>query len=406
MVSVEVKDLWKTYQRGKTKMGSMRGTVSHFWNSIGKEVEEFNALEGINLTIEEGEILGILGPNGAGKSTLLKIISRITFPSRGRVTLRGRVSSLLEVGVGFHPELTGRENIYLSGSIHGMRKRELDAKFDSIVDFSGQEVYLNTPVKHYSSGMYMRLAFAVSAHVDPDILIIDEVLAVGDQDFRKKCILKIKELYESGKTVLLISHQMEYLRELCTRGICMKKGQIVHDGPIQEVMELYLATSGRDEVENIGSRTDRKGTAIALISAIRITDIDGAAVAFPASGQYVIIEVQVKSQRKTLDNVAIRLNCFDALGQQWFVMNSKISDGLIERCDGNVVLECHIPKLPLNVGKYYFDISLSVDHQVSDLMNQVFEMIVVDGMFYKTGILPASPNKVLIGYEWKISTED
>jgi len=405
MPSVEIQDLWKTYQRGKTKMGSLRGTMSYFWNSLGEKAEEFNALEAVNLSISEGEVIGILGANGAGKSTLLKVLSRITFPTRGKVMLKGRVASLLEVGIGFHPELTGRENIYLSGSIYGMPKREVDAKFDRIVEFSGQEAYLDTPVKHYSSGMYMRLAFAVSVHVDPDILMIDEILAVGDQDFRKKCILKIRELYESGKTVLMVSHQMEYLRELCTRGICMQHGRIIHDGPILEVMEKYQHNSESNLIKDISTRKDRKGSGVAMISGVSITDVKGLTISYPTSGQYIVLKVYIRSTKTILNNVAIRINCFDAMGQHLFVINSKISDGLFQQCNGNVTLECHIPKLPLNVGKYYFDISLSEDYQISDALTQAFEMLVVEGMFYKTGVLPDQSNKLLTDYEWKISTE-
>lgn len=403
MTSIVIENLWKSYRRGKTKVGNLKGSITYFWNTLGTKSEDFNALEAINLQIEEGEIVGILGPNGAGKSTLLKIISRITFPTKGRVILNGNLSSLLEIGVGFHPELTGRENIYLSGTIHGMSKQELDAKFDRIVDFSGQEMYLNTPVKHYSSGMYMRLAFAVSAHLEPDILIIDEVLAVGDQDFRKKCIRKIKELYESGKTVLLVSHQMEYLSELCTRGVCMQQGRIVHDGPIQDVILQYVESGSSGNTINILERKDRKGTGQAIIVNIEVCDREGHIHLYPGSGQYVIIKIFISSTLTILQNVAIRLNCFDILGQQWFVMNSKLSDGNIEKCPGNTVLECHIPKLPLSTGRYYFDVSLSVNHVISDLVAQAFEMIVVDGLFYETGMLPPASNGVLVDYKWIVS---
>ena len=200
------------------------------------------ALRDVNFSVEEGEVVGIIGRNGAGKSTLLKILSKITYPTSGRVRTRGRVASLLEVGTGFHEELTGRENVYLNGSILGMKKREVDEKFEAIVSFSGVERFVDTPIKRYSSGMRMRLGFSVAAHLEPDVLIVDEVLAVGDAAFQKKCISAMQDMRGGGRTVLFVSHNMAAVENLCTRGIWIANGNVRLDGPTHEVIEAYMAS--------------------------------------------------------------------------------------------------------------------------------------------------------------------
>jgi ABC-type polysaccharide/polyol phosphate transport system ATPase subunit len=222
----------------------------------GDEVEEFLALSNVSFSVKQGEVLGIIGRNGAGKSTLLKILSRITEPSKGRVILRGRVSSLLEVGTGFHPELTGRENIFLNGAVLGMTRREIRSKFDEIVAFAEVEKFLDTPVKHYSSGMYVRLAFAVAAHLEPEILIVDEVLAVGDSEFQKKCLGKMNEVSrKQGRTVLFVSHNMETVLKLCTRGIFFEAGRVKLIDDAKSVVSTYL--NSRPSVPRIVDLSDR-----------------------------------------------------------------------------------------------------------------------------------------------------
>lgn len=212
----------------------------------GDEVEEFWALKDINFEIKQGDRVGIIGRNGAGKSTLLKILSRITEPTKGRITINGRVASLLEVGTGFHPELTGRENIFLNGAILGMSRREIQRKFDEIVDFAEVEKFLDTPVKRYSSGMYVRLAFAVAAHLEPEILVVDEVLAVGDSQFQKKCLGKMREVGSEGRTVIFVSHNMAAMSNLCDTGLMIEKGLIATYGGIQECIKYY-STSNRSQ---------------------------------------------------------------------------------------------------------------------------------------------------------------
>ncbi len=261
MTILKAENISKQYRLGNVGTGTLSHDLNRFWHKIrGKEdpylkvgavndrsskaKEEYVwALRDINFEVQEGEVLGIIGKNGAGKSTLLKILSRVTSPTTGVIKTKGRIASLLEVGTGFHPELTGRENIYLNGAILGMTRAEITAKLDEIVEFSGCELYIDTPVKRYSSGMTVRLAFAVAAHLEPDILVVDEVLAVGDAEFQKKAIGKMKDISEGeGRTVLFVSHNMESITRLCTRALLMKNGSIIENGDVNKIIDKYLSS--------------------------------------------------------------------------------------------------------------------------------------------------------------------
>ena len=249
--AVSVRGLSKSYSiaRNAVQHSTVGEVLAHkMRNPLAKvERDTFWALNDVNFDIQKGDVVGIIGRNGAGKSTLLKILSRITEPTKGRIDLYGRVGSLLEVGTGFHPELTGRENVYLNGAILGMSKSEIARQFDAIVDFSGTEKFLDTPVKRYSSGMYVRLAFAVAAHLNPEILIIDEVLAVGDADFQKKCIGKMQDVANSGRTVLFVSHNLDVVRKLCTSGILMQNGRVASTGTAKAVLERYVQSGAAQQ---------------------------------------------------------------------------------------------------------------------------------------------------------------
>jgi lipopolysaccharide transport system ATP-binding protein len=233
------------------------------------------SLKDINFSVNKGEAIGIIGKNGAGKSTLLKLLSRVTSPTSGDVKLKGRVASLLEVGTGFHPELSGRENIYLNGAILGMRKSEIKNKFDEIVDFAGIERYIDTPVKRYSSGMYVRLAFAVAAHLESEILIVDEVLAVGDAEFQKKCLGKMKDIASGeGRTILFVSHNMASIKNLCSKGILLENGMVKKEGDINEIVSAYLSSNANDSLKSFYQKTTLEGKSMEL-SSVAILDKEG-----------------------------------------------------------------------------------------------------------------------------------
>jgi len=235
--AVVVNNLWKKYKIGQPK--KLGDALPLFF--FRQKLKEFSALKNINLTIKKGERLGIIGPNGSGKSTLLKIISGVTAPSLGNFTVTGKVAALLEVGTGFHPDFTGRENIYLYGTVLGMKLNEIKQRFDEIVRFSGIRKFLDTPVKYYSSGMYVRLGFSVAVHLDWDILLVDEVLAVGDADFQKKCLSKIKQSLDSQKSLILVSHNSEFIKSLCTKTVLLDKGRIEKQGKTESVINYYNA---------------------------------------------------------------------------------------------------------------------------------------------------------------------
>ncbi len=269
MKVIKVENLYKQYQLGQVSTGTISHDLNRWFHKIrGKEDPyekitldnareekgESNyvwALKDVNFDVNQGEVLGIIGRNGAGKSTLLKILSKVTAPSKGTIKIRGRIASLLEVGTGFHPELTGRENIFLNGAILGMTKSEIRSKFDEIVAFSGVEKYIDTPVKRYSSGMYVRLAFAVAAHLEPEILIVDEVLAVGDAEFQKKCLGKMKDVSNQGRTVIFVSHNLVAVKSLCQRGILMERGGITFMGSADETVEHYMKVNAEQLNPNI-----------------------------------------------------------------------------------------------------------------------------------------------------------
>jgi lipopolysaccharide transport system ATP-binding protein len=248
---LEVRNLWKQYKIGGQQASYLSLREKLLQPFKRQKTDTFWALQDINFDIYEGECVGIIGRNGAGKSTLLKILSQITPPTKGHIKARGRIASLLEVGTGFHPELTGRENVYLNGSILGLKRSEINAKFDEIIDFSGIGKFLDTPLKHYSSGMKLRLAFSVAAHLEPEILLIDEVLAVGDAEFQKKCLGKMDEVSKSGRTVLFVSHNLGAVKQLCTRGIFLKNGQLHFENNINKVIDEYLNLNNLENKQGI-----------------------------------------------------------------------------------------------------------------------------------------------------------
>ncbi len=278
MAVIEVENLSKHYRLGSIGATSFLQDFARFGRSIGLPLKEiktnntFTALDDVSFRVEEGEVLGIIGANGAGKSTLLKILSRITEPSSGIAKLSGRVGSLLEVGTGFHGDMTGRENVFLNGTLYGLTRSEIKAQFDSIVEFAEVEKFIDTPVKRYSSGMFVRLAFSVAAHLQPEILIVDEVLAVGDANFQKRCIGKMKDVSQSGRTVLFVSHQMQAVSNLCDRAILLKNGKIHYSGTTDSAISRYLEENITSSYQKAGLRTDRTGSGEAKLEEIKLIE--------------------------------------------------------------------------------------------------------------------------------------
>ena len=327
-VAVSVRGLAKSYSIAKNaeKHSTLGEALLHkLKNPLAKpERETFWALNDINFDIQKGDVVGIIGRNGAGKSTLLKILSRITEPTRGRIDLYGRVGSLLEVGTGFHAELTGRENVFLNGAILGMSKAEIARQFDAIVEFSGTEQFLDTPVKRYSSGMYVRLAFAVAAHLNPEILIVDEVLAVGDAEFQKKCLGKMQDVAAGGRTVLFVSHNMGAISDLCSKAILMSNGRLLDYGPTDRIVRGYMGEAQLDRLE-VEIKPNPISTSEAVFTACRITDMTGSVLKSidVNSGFRVSLDVMA---HESLSNVEVSVRVSDTLGHALFTAN--ISDTL------------------------------------------------------------------------------
>jgi lipopolysaccharide transport system ATP-binding protein len=308
MQVIKVENLSKLYFLGGAKHNSLRDAIMSFVKNPRRDKKnELWALNDVSFDVKDGETLGIIGRNGAGKSTLLKILSRITKPTRGTAEIRGRVGSLLEVGTGFHQELSGRDNIFLNGAILGMKRAEIEAKFDEIVAFSEIEKFIDTPVKHYSSGMYMRLAFSVAAHLEPEILIVDEVLAVGDVSFQKKCLRKMREVGQTGRTVLFVSHDMQSIARLCSRAIWMKDGAIATDGAATDVISDYLHEQSQKGAEKTWeSQKKSPGNEFIRLRRVRVCDSTGETVSSIDIRRPVAVELTydvLKSGKVLVPNV-------------------------------------------------------------------------------------------------------
>ena len=353
--------------------------VKHPFGVNGQERETFWALNDVDFDIRQGETVGIIGRNGAGKSTLLKILSRITYPTRGVVDIYGRVASLLEVGTGFHGELTGRENIALNGSILGMSRREIKDKFDEIVAFAEVENFLDTPVKRYSSGMYVRLAFAVAAHLDPEILIVDEVLAVGDFAFQKKCLGKMQEVSGAGRTVLFVSHNMATVVQLCNRALLFRRGGLALDGDAESVVQAYI-TEGQTEQEDILDFADtRRPPSLngrARIISARLNSEDRAGPWAISYGTPLSLEVQVVVERH-LTQLEFGMALCNASGAEFAspVSRDVVAPPAVE--PGEYVLEIALPTLKLSTGSYYLDVGLRSDRGMEDHIVQAIHFEVL-----------------------------
>jgi lipopolysaccharide transport system ATP-binding protein len=394
---ISVENLSKTYRLGVIGTGTFYGDVKRWWaKKLGKpdpyekigeayhgnrQGDSIQALDDVNFQVKRGEALGIIGRNGAGKSTLLKIMSRVTAPTSGMVRARGRIASLLEVGTGFHPELTGRENIYLNGAILGMNRSEVNRKFDEIVDFSGVEKFIDTPVKRYSSGMYVRLAFAVAAHLEPEILVVDEVLAVGDAEFQRKCLGKMSDVAHAGRTVLFVSHNMPAILRLCPSAILLDKGRLVKQGSAVDVTNAYLYENESANGSMLWDPDQAPGSADVKLTAIRLVDGDGKVKSLVEVENRLILEVEY-----LVTTPGLKFRCgvgFNTQGVTAFTAMEPF-EKMRDRA-GRYISRVEIPPNLLAEGEYSISVSIfsSKGHKVRHVSaKNIFSFQVVD---YITG---------------------
>ena len=405
--AISVRGLNKSYtiahqaQKHSTVAEAMLDRVRHPFRR--EERETFNALQDVSFDIKKGEVVGIIGRNGAGKSTLLKILSRITEPTSGEIDIYGRLGSLLEVGTGFHPELTGRENIYLNGAILGMRRHEITRQFDAIVDFSGVEKFLDTPVKRYSSGMYVRLAFAVAAHLDSDILIVDEVLAVGDTEFQRKCLGKMQDVASVGRTVLFVSHNMGAVKSLCSRAILLRQGKLVLDGSVDDAVAAYLSylveTAGRLE-----GNPERSGSGEARMTSVELLDESGAVTSEVIAGTDVSVKVRY-ARAKELPEIDVIATLFNDQGVPMTSLSNRHLGVAYTEVFSTGEFTCRLPRLPLLPGSYRLAIALQCGGTNLDLVPNALMINVSGSDFFPSGRVP-DPKfcTFLIDQEWAHSS--
>ena len=416
MTILKAENISKQYRLGNVGTGTLSHDLNRFWHRVrgkedpylkvgavndrsSKEKSEYVwALRDINFEVKQGEVLGIIGKNGAGKSTLLKILSRVTSPTTGVIKTKGRIASLLEVGTGFHPELTGRENIFLNGAILGMTKAEIHSKLDEIVDFSGCELYIDTPVKRYSSGMKVRLAFAVAAHLEPDILVVDEVLAVGDAEFQKKAIGKMQDISTGdGRTVLFVSHNMAAVQSLCTRGIVLENGEIAYEGNTDDAINFYIRNQ---EIKFVFDPKNRKKLSESIfIKNIRICNNKNQLIDTALSGESINIEFTI-TNINNLEPIHIGAGIYSQDDQQQFHCSTEVIDQPYISHNNEFIANLIIPKWPLAQGHYYFNFYLRRKNELMDHIIQGFWIRSEKGDFYNTGILPSWNKGFYCEFEW------
>ena len=397
--AIEVEHLSKSYRLGTGDSGAYRTLRESLVDGVGAlgrrlrrsarppehpegpEARQFWALKDVSFEVQPGDVVGIVGRNGAGKSTVLKILSRITEPTSGRAIIQGRIGSLLEVGTGFHPELTGRENIFLNGSILGMTRFEVSRKFDEIVGFAEVDKFLDVPVKRYSSGMYMRLAFAVAAHLQPEILIVDEVLAVGDLAFQKKCMNRMQDVGHSGSSVLFVSHNMAAIEALCTRALLIDRGEITRDGTTAAVIGEYhrqsfqLANSGRSP-----ATLDHRGV---IQSAVLLDEREETTDHLLLGGRFrlrITLDIPGKIKGPT-----VGLGIDDIVGSRLLSVHSPLLASIVEEIAGSCYVDCVIDPFPLAPGDYWVKLAVSVAGSMLDDVERVLSFSVVDGELFHEG---------------------
>jgi lipopolysaccharide transport system ATP-binding protein len=421
-LAICVEQLTKRYSIGaQARHDTIRDRVASAMSRWGRNGSNgagkgkiFSALTDVSFEVKHGEVFGIIGHNGAGKSTLLKILSRITSPTSGSADIYGRLSSLLEVGTGFHPELTGRENIYLNGSILGMRRQEISAKFDEIIDFSGVEEFIDTPVKRYSSGMYVRLAFSVAAHLEPDILIVDEVLAVGDASFQQKCLGKMRQASRGGRTVLIVSHNLPLIENLCQRALFLSQGRVALTGAAKEVVDAYAGMTEDLSKSALYARTDRQGKGDVIATAIEVLDKDRNVCSSAICGRETIVRWHYRCPsgkviRKCRVELSLHAQIGDPYETAYFLMSTDLVSASPLDLSGEGYIDFRVPEWPLSGGQYYVMSYVESDKEVQDWIHNANILSVVDGDFYGTG-RSYPPNwrgkSVLVKYDWQQTSHE
>jgi lipopolysaccharide transport system ATP-binding protein len=424
-VVIQVDRLSKQYRLGTIGGKRLADDLNRWWAKLrGKEdplskvgyvdaqpssqsLDRIWALKDVSFEVRRGEVLGLIGRNGAGKSTLLKILSRVTAPSSGEARVKGRIASLLEVGTGFHPELTGRENIFLNGAILGMTRAEIRAKFDEIVEFAEISKFIDTPVKRYSSGMYVRLAFAVAAHLEPEILIVDEVLAVGDAAFQKKCLGKMQDVAGHGRTVVFVSHNMGAIMNLCPRSLLLASGCLHLEGASPAVVKTYLCPPAEGGLTDVGSRKDRTGA-----GGVRIVDLNihsgsesGPTVAATGSSVGIVLCVDNHSE---VSRVSAHIGVYNLEGQKLLHLDNLSTATPLEFGRGRHRLRCELPRLPLPEGSYSLNVAVvAASGVLLDRVESACRLEVVNGDFFQTGVVPnLNGAKLLSDNRWSVLPPD
>lgn len=410
MAAITVEGLGKRYRIGNTTGGYSRLTedvtdaVARLFRRqpearLEATERDLWALRDVSFEIGEGEVVGVVGRNGAGKTTLLKVMARITDPTEGRAELRGRVGSLLEVGTGFHPELTGRENVFLNGAILGMRKREIAAKFDAIVEFAEVERFLDTPVKRYSSGMYVRLAFAVAAFLEPEILFIDEVLSVGDQAFQQRCIGRMGEIAHSGRTILFVSHNLASVAALCQRALLVDAGRVVKDSSVDEVLDHYVSTIQTLAGQSLEHRQDRQGNGRLRIVRAEIVDADGG----PArTGWDATVRLRFRTEAPDA-TVGISIAVEGPMGEPVFFCSTRVAGQVLSAGASEGELVCSIDRLPLLPGRYSLTVYAEANGVLADwVRNAVFFDVIESDVFGSGQLPPTTHGRVFVDHRWSV----
>lgn len=406
--AISVKNLSKEYRLGTINHGTLYKDIQSWWARLSgrddpnslvmgqvhssdfshQPSSRFLALNDVSFEVKQGDVVGIIGRNGAGKSTLLKILSQITTPTSGVVKLKGRVASLLEVGTGFHPELTGRDNIFLNGAILGMSKVEIRSKFDEIVAFAEIDQFIDTPVKRYSSGMYVRLAFAVAAHLEPEILIVDEVLSVGDAQFQKKCLGKMEEVGREGQTVLFVSHQMAAIQRLCSSAIVLGDGRVKLIGKTKDAVDFYLGDIEEKTNSRDLSNVQRSGTGTVKLISFSLENKNSEPVSAVTSGNPLFFVFGYKCENKSMQkNVSMGFSLHNTLGDRLAVFYSDYM-GITFNIDSDGVIKCRIDEFPFSEGRYYVGARVVVNGIESDWPQGFIGIVTVEsGDFYGDGNL-------------------